>query len=85
MSAFGKIDLIKIFKTLTGFGLVDSKYAVEAWLNAHVLCAVENIRQLRSFVFYANAFANDEIALADNNTIVFTKPRTLSIGDIKAY
>lgn len=84
-SKFCKIDLIKIFKTMVCIGLLESKIATEAWLNANGIDYVDTIYELRSFVMYATAFVQGEIEIGDHNLIVSTKPRTLSIGDIKSY
>lgn len=81
---FDKIKLIKLFRVITGLGLVDAKLATELWLEAYCLRYANEAYEIAKFTRFACAFASDKIKIADGR-IVHAAPNGLTRDQIKGF
>lgn len=81
-----KIDMIKVFRNITGLGLVEAKFAVEEWERANPVGIGDSYARLESFIHFTEAFAAGEVKIAGGAgteyKIVWNKSLALCQEDI---
>lgn len=82
-NGWNKIDCIKLFRALTQSGLVEAKYAVEAFLNTFGIEYIDDFRGATLFIAFSTAFSSGKVKMDKENNVVWNKSPVLTYNDIR--